>query len=170
MSFPTTIPLRNSYKSAGSRLGDDFDGPENQQDHTYHQVSNMIRRPISNRRQVVQRGSPVSVSVRPKIDYDSIHIRQVEFQKKRSEWNNKTKLQETQMKRIKKHNFDLISKLKQMNLQIDELIQDAQLKAQIDAMRENDPSSVEQKYECDHQGTMERLEDLIQRKLQISTD
>ena len=71
------------------------------------------------------------------------------------------------MKRLKQHNFDLRSKLKQINLQIDELVQQAQLKAQMDAMRENDPSLIEQKYECDHEGTIERLEDLIKRKFCI---
>lgn len=94
--------------------------------------------------------SPYTVSVKaPKIDYTGIQLRQVEFERRKNEWNVKIRRQETQLVKLKQINFDLIGKLKQINLQIDELIQQAQVKNQIDAMREHDQGIVEQ-YECDH--------------------
>jgi len=73
----------------------------------------------------------------------------VEFERRKNEWNVKIRRQENQLVKLKQINFDLIGKLKQINLQIDELIQQAQVKNQIDAMREHDQGIVEQ-YECDH--------------------
>jgi len=51
-------------------------------------------------------------------------------------------------------------------LELDELIQQRQVKLKIDAMRSNDPALVERQYECDHEGTIERLTELIKRKEQ----
>ena len=60
-------------------------------------------------------------------------------------------------------NFDLVGQLKAMNLQIDELFQQAQIKSQIESMREQNTVAVEE-YECDHEAVIERLEELIKRK------
>ena len=50
-----------------------------------------------------------------------------------------------------------------MNLQIDELFQQAQIKSQIDAMRDQS-DNITWEYECDHEVLLERLEELIIRK------
>ena len=56
-------------------------------------------------------------------------MRQVEFERRRLEWNRKIQRQEMDLVKLKQQNFDLIGNLKQMNLQIDELIQKAQIKS-----------------------------------------
>ena len=100
----------------------------------------------------------------PKIDYTGLHVRQVEFERRKQEWIVKIQRQDQNLVRLKQTNFDLIGKLKQMNLQIDELFQQAQIKSQIDAMREKDSSTVEE-YDCEHEAMIERLQELIKRKL-----
>ena len=99
----------------------------------------------------------------PKIDYTGLHVRQVEFARRKQEWIVKIQRQDQNLVRLKQTNFDLIGKLKQMNLQIDELFQQAQIKSQIDAMREKDSSTVEE-YDCEHEAMIERLQELIKRK------
>lgn len=64
---------------------------------------------------------------------------------------------------LKKTNIDLISKMKSMNLHLDELIEQKKAKDQIEDMRAANEPVVEE-YECDHESVIERLKDLIKRK------
>ena len=75
----------------------------------------------------------------------------------------KIQRQDAALVKLKQENFDLVGQLKATNLQIDELFQQAQIKNQIDSMREQNYGAVEE-YECDHEAVIERLEELIKRK------
>ena len=57
----------------------------------------------------------------PQIDYTGLHVRQVEFERRKQEWIVKIQRQDQNLVKLKQTNFDLIGRLKQMNLQIDEL-------------------------------------------------
>ena len=87
-------------------------------------------------------------------------MRQVEFEKRKNDWLAKLAKQDAQLVRLKTLNVELVGRLKQMNLQIDELFQQAQIKSQIDAMRDQS-DNIHWEYECDHEALLERLEELI---------
>ena len=52
----------------------------------------------------------------PKIDYSQLHIRQVEFERRKQEWLLKIQRQDNNLIKLKQHNFELVGELKQMNM------------------------------------------------------
>lgn len=53
-----------------------------------------------------------------------------------------------------------MTKLKQMNFQIDELLQQVQLKNKFEAIRDQSAEVVEE-YDCNHEAHIDRLEEMI---------
>lgn len=71
---------------------------------------------------------PIHLKVNvPKIDYDSLKMRQNEFERRREEWIMKINEQEGGIGKLKGHNLDLTKSLRMLNFKLDELVQKAQV-------------------------------------------